>query len=88
VNGDTQPRWPANSDRAEGTAVSYGFGWFLDPYRDHPRMWHYGETMGFHSYIVRFPDNNLSIIVLYNRTDMGPESLALQVADLVLASPK
>ena len=52
-NGDTQPRWPANSDRPEGTPVSYGFGWFLDPYRGHPRMWHYGETMGFHSYIVR-----------------------------------
>jgi CubicO group peptidase (beta-lactamase class C family) len=88
VNGDTQPRWPANSDRAEGTPVSYGFGWFLDPYRGHPRMWHYGETMGFHSYIARFPDNNLSIIVLCNRTDISPESLALQVADLLLGSPK
>jgi CubicO group peptidase (beta-lactamase class C family) len=87
VNGDTQPRWPANSDRAEGTPVSYGFGWFLDPYRGHPRMWHYGETMGFHSYIARFPDNNLSIIVLCNRTDISPESLALQVA-LLLLSPK
>ena len=88
VNGDTQPRWPANSDRPEGTPASYGFGWFLDPYRGHPRMWHYGETMGFHSYIVRFPDNNLSIIVLCNRTDLSPESLALQVADLLLVSPK
>jgi CubicO group peptidase (beta-lactamase class C family) len=85
--GVTQPRWPANSDRPEGTPVSYGFGWFLDPYRGHPRMWHYGETMGFHSYIVRFPDNNLSIIVLCNRTDISPESLALQVADLLLMSP-
>jgi CubicO group peptidase (beta-lactamase class C family) len=53
----SQPRWPANSDRPEGTPVSYGFGWFLDPYRGHPRMWHYGETIGFHSYIVRFTKN-------------------------------
>jgi CubicO group peptidase (beta-lactamase class C family) len=57
TNIDAQPRWPANSDRPEGTPVSYGFGWFLDPYRAHPRMWHYGETMGFHSYIVRFTKN-------------------------------
>jgi CubicO group peptidase (beta-lactamase class C family) len=57
TNIDAQPRWPANSDRPEGTLVSYGFGWFLDPYRAHPRMWHYGETMGFHSYIVRFTKN-------------------------------
>ena len=93
VNGDTQPRWPANSDRPEGTPASYGFGWFLDPYRDHPRMWHYGETMGFRSYIVRFAarkpavDDRLAgvtIIVLCNRTDISPESLVLQIANLLL----
>ena len=70
----SQPRWPANSDRPEGTPVSYGFGWFLDPYETHSRMWHYGETMGFHSYIVRFPNDHLTIIVLCNRTDITPES--------------
>jgi len=99
--GDTQPRWPANSDRPEGTPVSYGFGWFLDPYRGYPRMWHYGETKGFHSYIARFgarkpaaaPAVNdrlasITIIVLCNRTDISPESLALQVADLFLVSPE
>jgi CubicO group peptidase (beta-lactamase class C family) len=88
VNGDTQPRWPANSDRPEGTPVSYGFGWFLDPYHGHPRMWHYGETIGFHSYIVRLPNNHLTIIILCNRTDLGPEALAVQIADLFLVSPK
>jgi CubicO group peptidase (beta-lactamase class C family) len=88
INIGAQPRWPASSDRPEGTPVSYGFGWFLDPYRVHARMWHYGETMGFHSYIARFPDIDLSIIVLCNRTDISPESLALQVADLLLLSPK
>ena len=86
--GDNQSRWPANSYRPEGTPVSYGFGWFLDPYRGHPRMWHYGETMGFHSYSVRFADNDLSIIILCNRTDVSPESLALQVADLFRVSSK
>jgi CubicO group peptidase (beta-lactamase class C family) len=80
----TQPRWPANSDRPEGTPVSYGFGWFLDPYRTHPRMWHYGETQGFRSYIVRFTNDRLTIIILNNRTDISPESLALHIADLFL----
>jgi CubicO group peptidase (beta-lactamase class C family) len=87
----SQPRWPANSDRPEGTPVSYGFGWFLDPYKGHPRTWHYGETVGFHSYIVRFTKNDANtnealagtiIIVLCNRTDLSPESLALQIANL------
>ncbi len=81
------PKWPADSDRPEGTPVAYGFGWFLDPYRGHARMWHYGETMGFHTYIERFVDDKLSIIVLCNRTDLNPEELAGKVADLYLESP-
>jgi CubicO group peptidase (beta-lactamase class C family) len=85
---DSQPRWPAKSDRPEGTPAEYGFGWFLDPYRGHPRTWHYGETMGFRSYITHFPIDRLTIIVLCNRTDITPESFALDVADLLLAPPK
>ena len=81
----SRPVWPANSDRPEGTPVSYGFGWFLDPFRGHGRMWHYGDTMGFHSYIERFVPGKLSIIVLCNRTDLDPEDLARQVADVYLS---
>jgi CubicO group peptidase (beta-lactamase class C family) len=79
-----QPQWSANSDRPAGTPVAYGFGWFLDPYRNHPRMWHYGDTMGFHTYIQRFPADRLTIIVLCNRTDLDPESLAAKVANIYL----
>jgi CubicO group peptidase (beta-lactamase class C family) len=79
-----QPQWPANSDRPQGTPVSYGFGWFLDAYHNHVRMWHYGDTMGFHTYIQRFPTDKLTIIVLCNRTDLDPESLAIKVADIYL----
>jgi CubicO group peptidase (beta-lactamase class C family) len=68
----------------EGKPVSYGFGWFLDPYRGHKRMWHYGETVGFRTVIERFPDDKLTIIVLANRADLDPESLALKVAALYL----
>jgi CubicO group peptidase (beta-lactamase class C family) len=76
--------WPANSDRPAGTPVSYGFGWFLDPYHGRERMWHYGDTMGFHTYVERFVADKLSIIVLCNRTDLDPEELARQVAGLYL----
>lgn len=79
-----QPKWPADSDRPAGTPVAYGFGWFLDPYHEHQRMWHYGDTMGFHTYIARFPADRLTIIVLTNRTDLDPESLALNAADHLL----
>ena len=65
-------------------AVSYGFGWFLDPYRGHRRMWHYGETMGFRTTIQRFPDEELTVIVLANRADVDAAGLALKAADLYL----
>jgi CubicO group peptidase (beta-lactamase class C family) len=84
LTSGAQTKWPANSDRPEGTPVSYGFGWFLDPYRNHARMWHYGDTVGFHTYIQRFPADHLTIVVLCNRTDLDPESLALRSADVFL----
>jgi CubicO group peptidase (beta-lactamase class C family) len=73
---------PAKSP--EGAIVSYGFGWFLDPYQGHRRMSHNGDTIGFLTTIQRFPDDQLTIIILADRTDINPEALALKVADLYL----
>ena len=82
----SQPRWPGDAEASSdnlhpGRSVAYGFGWFLDPYKEQPRMYHHGGTMGFRTYIVRFLNDHLTIIVLCNRTDLDPESLALQIAD-------
>jgi CubicO group peptidase (beta-lactamase class C family) len=86
--GGARPEWPADSDRPAGTPVSYGFGWFLDPYKGHARVWHYGDTRGFHTYIERFGGDaegrgKLTTMVLCNRTDLDPETLASRVADLL-----
>lgn len=68
----------------EKPSVHYGFGWFLDPYRRHRRMFHDGETIGFRTTIQRFPDDKLTVIVLANRSDVSAEGLALKVTDLYL----
>jgi CubicO group peptidase (beta-lactamase class C family) len=70
----------------DGTPADYGFGWFLNSYRNHPRMWHYGETVGFRTTIQRFVDDKLTIIVLCNRDDVVPANLALRVANLFIAA--
>lgn len=72
---------PKSSD---GATISYGFGWFLAPYKGHRRMAHDGSTIGFRTTIQRFPDDNLTIILLANWSDADPEELALKVADLYL----
>lgn len=71
---------------ADRPVVSYGFGWFLDPYKGHHRMFHDGSTIGFRTTIQRFPDDQLTVIVLANRVDVDPEALALKVADLYLGT--
>ena len=87
LNDGSEPRWPAepNDDNLHpGKPVAYGFGWFLDPYQGRQRMWHTGSTMGFRTVIERFTEGDgLTVIILCNRTDLEPEKLALQVADLV-----
>lgn len=89
LNDRSEPHWPTerNDDNLHpGKPVSYGFGWFLDPYEGHQRMWHTGSTMGFRTVIERFLGDNLTIIILSNRTDLDPEKLSLQVADLFLSA--
>jgi len=76
----------AGPAKSSDGAVSYGFGWFLSPYKGHKRMWHDGETMGFRTTIQRFPNDDLTVIILANRTDLNPQDLALKVADLFLES--
>ena len=72
----------------EGRPAAYGFGWFLNPYRNHKRMWHYGETVGFSTAIERFPDDQLTVVVLCNREDLNAEALALKVADALLGNER
>ena len=81
----TPPAGPP--EEPDGKRADYGFGWFLNPYKGHKRMWHYGETMGFRTTIQRFPDGQLTIIILSNRSDLVPADFALKVADIYLSPP-
>lgn len=86
----SQPHWPKEPDGdnlAPGEPVSYGFGWFLDPYKGRARMWHSGSTMGFRTVIQRFLADDLTIVILCNRTDLDPRQLSLKIADLFIGNP-
>jgi CubicO group peptidase (beta-lactamase class C family) len=85
----SEPHWPseAGGDNLDpGRPVSYGFGWFLDPWRGRPRMWHHGSTTGFRTVIERFPDDRLTVVILSNREDFDLRALALEVAGLHLGT--
>ena len=69
-----------------GHASAYGFGWFLNLQDPHPLLWHYGDTMGFKTAIFRYVRDNITVIVLCNRTDLDQGALGLKAAQAVLPS--
>lgn len=68
-----------------GQAAAYGFGLFLNPWKGHRRIWHYGETAGFRTAVHRLINEALTVIVLSNRDDVDASDLALSIARIYLS---
>ncbi len=69
---------------SNGDTVDYGFGWRLDPYKDHYRPYHTGGTSGFSNIYMKLPEYNLIVFVLINIRDYDAKGYAEKVADLFL----
>ncbi len=51
----------------DSSKISYGYGWFLAPYRDHALITHEGAfRTGFNSDIEIFPEDHVCIVILSN----------------------
>ena len=50
----------------DGGTYPYGFGWDLTEQRGHPRIGHTGSWQGFKTAIYRYPEFDLTVIVLAN----------------------
>jgi CubicO group peptidase (beta-lactamase class C family) len=72
------PFTAADSPLSEGAL--YGFGWFLNADHPHPHHWHHGETAGFRSAIMRFPQDGVTTILLSNLEQVPASALAWQAA--------
>jgi CubicO group peptidase (beta-lactamase class C family) len=68
-----------------GEANPYAFGQRLGVYRGARTVSHGGSFVGYRAAITRFPDQGLSIVLACNRADADPSTMALRVADVVLA---
>ncbi len=67
-------------------ASGYGFGWMMRTTNGHRQISHNGAWQGFSSAMIRFPDDNLSVVVFVN-LDSGharPDLIGRVVAGLVL----
>jgi CubicO group peptidase (beta-lactamase class C family) len=75
---------PAKLD--DGTQIGYGFGWFLQNHAGKPVQLHTGTWNGTRTFIGRWPQEKLSILILCNREDRNPQEIAMKVADAILLS--
>jgi hypothetical protein len=71
----------------DGTELDYAFGLMVGPAHQH-RGWqvveHGGGQGGYGSWMVRFPELHLSVVVLFNHFLWDMQDYALKVADLFL----
>jgi CubicO group peptidase (beta-lactamase class C family) len=70
----------------DGRPTTYGFGWYIEPYKNFNSLYHTGSTRGFRNAIFRLPDQHLTVIILTNRNEGEPIELARKIADIVLRS--
>jgi CubicO group peptidase (beta-lactamase class C family) len=66
----------------DGTTRPYGFGWRVGSANGHAVMMHGGSWQGFKAYIVRYPDDRLTVVVLANLAQARPSTIAQGIAAL------
>ena len=72
----------------DGHAVGYGGGLFLSTRSGLTTVSHGGGWAGYRSELLRFPERQLSVIVLSNRDDVDACALAQKVAQIELELPE
>lgn len=63
---------------------NYGFGLELNEKLGYPSINHSGSTGAYHSQILRFPEQELSIMVMSNNGNISSSSIANKIASLLL----
>jgi CubicO group peptidase (beta-lactamase class C family) len=69
----------------DGSAMTYGMGQYVRPYRELPRALHSGAWVGYRAMLMHFPTQDASVAVLCNTADAPAGQLAQRMADEVLA---
>jgi hypothetical protein len=82
----TQMWTPVRTNEGAVASFNYGFGWFVEKCHGHLLVQHSGGTPGFSSAIYRFVDDQLTVIILTNHSDMIIDQLAIDIAGMYVAA--
>jgi CubicO group peptidase (beta-lactamase class C family) len=70
-----------------GKSFDYGFGWFLPRWHNTEAVEHSGSWVGFRSCIIRFPERQLSIIILANSSGFPMGEIAKKIEAIYWDGP-
>jgi CubicO group peptidase (beta-lactamase class C family) len=68
----------------DGTTTNYGFGWGLNRVLGLEALEHGGAWLGFRTYILRFPTQRFTVIVLSNLAQFEPDKIAAEISKIYL----
>jgi hypothetical protein len=68
----------------DGSSSDAGAGVFIGHYRGLKTIDHSGSMGGFRSYLLRFPEQQLSIVIIANGADLQTARLGERIADIYL----
>jgi hypothetical protein len=68
---------------ADGATYPYGFAWYLNDQRGHPRIAHTGAWQGFKTVIARYPEYGITVIVLANLAEARVAAIAYGIAGML-----
>lgn len=64
-----------------GSLTKYGCGWMLDSFQGLTHQFHTGSSIGFRTGVERFPEKGLTVLVLVNRSNSSPWTIARNIAE-------
>lgn len=78
----TGSKWSSYQNRPN---TYYGLGWFIDKTPGYPtKVYHTGDNGGFQAYLAKYPEKEVTIIILENRNDNDRWSLATAIDKILL----
>ena len=67
-----------------GEQISYALGHNIGSHRGLKRIQHSGSWAGFRTYLARFPDQGISVILFSNAANTNAAAIATQISDIYL----
>jgi CubicO group peptidase (beta-lactamase class C family) len=68
----------------DGKSSTYAFGWQVEPFRTRPRQAHGGGISGFSTFLARYPEDKVTVIVLTNQGGGAAGAIANNVGAIYI----